>query len=113
MIPLQEIDIHTKNKGLFKVHLIKWETAKFNCELAAVKFHKDSSGDAVFGPFTEGTTAQEAFKNLLEKFEESLCAMANNDEIESLDNPCNCEFVSKQEQESICQNRFTIKVNGE
>jgi len=113
MMPLQEIDIHTKNNGLFKVHLIKWNSDKFNCELSAIRFGNDSQGDAVFGPFTEGKTAKKAFGNLIEKFEQSLTAMGNNDSIDFLDNPCNCEFLSKEEQSVISGDRFPIKVNGE
>lgn len=112
MLPIQEIEIHTKNKRVFSVHLEKWAQAHFECKLAAINLGPQLPADATFGPFTKGTTALDAFKALVSGLRSALVKLDATDSIEVVNNPCNTEFVSADEQKQALGQGVVVKVNG-
>mgnify|MGYP001034166632 CR=1 FL=1 len=112
MVPLQEINIKTKKSRIFAVHLEKLSEDSFECKLAAINLGPTLHGDETLGPFSKGTTADLAFRNLISKLKSWLSEMDPNDAIDSIDNPCNTEFLEAEQQCKALDSNTSIKVNG-
>ena len=112
MLPIQEIEIHTKNKRVFSVHLEKWAQAHYECKLAAINLGPQLPAEATFGPFTKGTTALDAFKALVSGLRATLAKLDATDSIKVVNNPCNTEFVTADEQKQALGQGVIVKVNG-
>ncbi|MFZ1643847.1 MAG: hypothetical protein WAV07_20950 [Candidatus Contendobacter sp.] len=112
MLPIQEIQINTKNKRVFSVHLEKWAQDHFECKLAAINLGPQLPADATFGPFTKGVTALAAYQDLVSKLSTALTKLDATDAIAIVDNPCNTEFVTAREQKQVLGQSVVVKVNG-
>lgn len=112
MLPIQEIQIDTKNKRVFSVHLEKWAQNHFECKLAAISLGSQFPGDATFGPFTKNSTAFGAYQGLISKLRTALTQLDAVDSIGVVDNPCNTEFISASEQKEVLGQGVIVKVNG-
>lgn len=112
MLPVQEFEINTRNKRVFYVHLEKWAHAHFECKLTAINPGQQRSADATFGPFTKGTTALGTFKALVSELCSALAKLDATDSIEVVNNPCNTEFVSAEEQRQALGQGVVVKVNS-
>ena len=112
MLPIQEIQINTKNKRVFSVHLEKWAQNHFECKFAAISLGSQLPGDATFGPFTKGSTALVAYQGLVSKLSTELTKLDATDSITIVDNPCNTEFVTALEQKQVLGQGVVVKVNG-
>lgn len=112
MLPIQEIQINTKNNQVFSVHLEKWDQNHFECKLAAISLGSQVLGDATFGPFTKDSTALDACQELISKLNTALAKLDAADSIPFVDNPCNTEFITAAEQKRIFGKDFIVKVNG-
>jgi hypothetical protein len=111
MLPLQEIEIKTNKGRLFHVHLEKGSNKNFKCKLAAIKLGAHTPADATFEPFSKGETAQIAFSELIKCLSKSLINSDPEDSITKVNNPCNTEFITKEEQKTILKSDVTITVN--
>lgn len=112
MLPIQEIQISTKNKRVFSVHLEKWAQDHFECKLAAINLGPQLPADATFGPFTKGSTALAAYQELVSKLSSALTNLDATDAIAIVNNPCNTEFVTAPEQKQVLAQGVVVKVNG-
>jgi hypothetical protein len=112
LLPIQDIEIRTKNKRVFFVHLEKWEQSRFECKLAAINLGPQPSTNATFGPFVKGETAFHAYQELIIELSSKLAKLDTTDAIAVVNNPCNTEFVTAQEQKQILGENVIIKVNG-
>ena len=112
MLPLQEIEIKTKKSRVFHAHLEKWKDDHFECKLAAINLGPQLPADAVFGPFVKGNTAIDAFKALINGLVKSLSNLDKADSISEINNPCNTEFVTKEEQDNVVGSAVSVLVNG-
>ncbi|MDD2546726.1 MAG: hypothetical protein PHI55_10665 [Burkholderiaceae bacterium] len=111
-MPIQEIEISTKNKRVFSVHLEKWAQSHFECKLAAINLGPQLPADATFGPFTKGTTALTAYQALVAGLCSALAKLDATDSIAVVNNPCNTEFVTAPEQQKVLGHGVVVKVNG-
>jgi len=122
MIPIQEIDLHTQNNVLYRVHLIGpstdfvFSSSRKNTFSVEILFYDSRTGQtsAWVIPFSE------QFENPQSAFERGLGwvighANENGYTIDLVNNPCNCEFLDKQSQAQVFA-RFGIhpthQVNG-
>ena len=112
MLPLQEIEVKTKNGRVFHVHLEKWAEDHFECKLAAINLGPQLPADAVFGPFSKGPAANDAFQALIQGLTQSLSKLDSTDSLSVIDNPCNTEFIDKITQEKISGQSVSVLVNG-
>lgn len=112
MLPIQEIEIRTKNKRVFVVHLEKWAQSHFECKLAVINLGPQLPADATFGPFTKGSTALDAYQKLVTGLRTALAKLDATDAIAIVNNPCNTEFVNATEQQEILGQNVVVKVNG-
>lgn len=112
MLPIQEIQINTKNNRVFSVHLEKWAQNHFECKLAAISLGSQLPGDATFGPFTKGVTALDAYQGLVSMLGAAITKLDATDSISIVDNPCNTEFVTAPEQKQVLGQGVVVKVNG-
>ena len=112
MLPIQEIEISTKNKRVFSVHLEMWAQSHFECKLAAINLGPQLPADATFGPFSDGQTALAAYSALISGLRSALAKLDSTDAIAVVNNPCNTEFVNASEQQQVLGQGVVIKVNG-
>lgn len=112
MMPIQEIEIRTKNGRIFYVHLEKWTQAHFECKLASIHLGPQLPADAVFGPFSKGDAASTAYQTLVSQLREALAKLDATDAIIVVNNPCNTEFVSASEQRRLLGEGVTVQENG-
>lgn len=113
MLPLQEINIETKRGHLFAVHLEKRSEEVIQCKFAAIYLGRALPADATFELFSQGTTADVAFKNLISKLRNSLDKLDPSDAIKSVDNTCNAELLSAEQQRKVLNSNVLIRVNGQ
>lgn len=113
MLPLQEINIRTKKGRLFAVHLEKWNENAFESKLAAINLGPTLPANATFGPFAKGATADEAFRDLISKLQNSLSNLDPDDAIECVDNPCNTELHRADQQRQALGSDVAVTVNGQ
>ncbi len=109
---IQTIDIRTKNKRVFSVHLEQWGQDHYECKLAAINLGPPLPADATFGPFTKGTTALAAYRSLISGLKETLLQLDATDSISVTDNPCNAPFVTATDQKNVLGQDVVVKVNG-
>ena len=112
MLPIQEVEIITKNKRVFFVHLEKWAESHFECKLAAINLGPQLPADATLGPFTKGTTAVSAYEALVSELRAALAKLDAEDSIAVVNNPCNTDFVTAPEQQQMLGQGVVVKVNG-
>lgn len=112
MLPIQEIQISTKNKRVFSIHLERWAQNHFECKLAAISLGPQLPADATFGPFAKGSTAPEAFKGLIANLTTALSKLDPTDTIAVVNNPCNTELLTALEQKKFLAPDVVVKVNG-
>lgn len=115
MIPLQEIDVHTNKKVLYKVHILALteNTTTFFTEVLVY----DSDFEI---PFQSNVVLRENFDSAKGAFEHALnwiYAYSNKHgyTITRINNPCNCEFLSKSYQQEIVNKKslqLQVQVNG-
>ena len=111
MLPIQEITIGTKNQRLFFVHLEHWDD-QFECKLAAIDLGPQGAAYATFGPYANGPTGRDVFRALLESLRAEIRAIDPTNSIAAIDNPCDAEFVSAEDQRTIAGRSVTITMNG-
>ncbi len=113
MLPIQEIEITTRKRRHFSVHLEQWALDYFACKLAAINLGPQLPADAIFGPFSHGTSALAAYQALVSGVRSGLAKLDSSDAIVEVNNPCNTEFISANEQKQLLGDAVVIKVNGE
>ncbi len=111
MVPIQEIDIYTNNDIKFSAHIIVPHDSPVGAEVITY--------DPAINKFYSSYQSVGKFKTSLEAFEEILLvcnkyASTNNGIINRLNNPCNTEFISKEQQDDILSSQnlsITADVN--
>lgn len=114
MIPIQDIDVHTSEKVLFKLHLIAPSgSAPFLVEVLVYDSEFDSSC-ALQVPFDQQfQLSSDAFSHAF-NWVKSYSAERGYS-INFVNNPCNCEFLSQAEQQDLVAAAglsLLVKVNG-
>lgn len=114
MIPLQEVDIHTDKKVFYKVHLVApTGVAPFFTEVLVY--------DSEFNPpFQSSVSFHQQFKDAGDAFTHALnwvkgYSAKQGYNIQRINNPCNCEFLSQLEQQTVVEAAgfvFQVQVNG-
>ena len=114
MIPLQEVDIHTDKKVFYKVHLVApTGAAPFFAEVLVY--------DSDFAPpFQSNVSFHQQFNTASDAFAHSLAwvngySTKNGYTINRINNPCNCEFLSQQDQQAVVKAAGLtpqVQVNG-
>ena len=113
MIPLQEINFHTDKKVFYKVDIIKLAgSSSFSVEVniydsefqppfhSLVSFHQFQDAKAAFGHALSWINAH---------------ASKHGYAVKKINNPCNCEFLGKDEQQTEVTNAglsVQVQVNG-
>lgn len=106
---VQEIDFKTKNGLIVKAHIEKIDKQKYSSYI-----HADNTNDAFITsmPFVS-STAEECFRKLLNSTEKIISVQFSVDDLEVIDNICNCPFLSKDQEELICSPSIKVLVNGQ
>jgi hypothetical protein len=112
MLPIQEINIKTKNNRVFSVHLEKWSETVFECKVAVINLGPQLIANAMFSPFTKADTAKSAYTSLITGLNSSLANIDATDFIVLVENPYNTELVNVDLQKEILGTEVIIKVNG-
>ena len=111
MIPTQEITLQSKNGALIE-SLIEQTGTTFNASIQVLKYDSSKTNpDPFFQPFIKSkNSAKDAFKELFEKLNNELKSK-NNDFITNVNNPCNDELVSIEDQQTIVGEDVIISLN--
>lgn len=112
MLPIQELEITTYKKRQFFVHLEKWAPDYFACKLAAINLGPQLPADAIFGPFSQGSSAVAAYQTLISGIRSALAKLDSSDAISEVNNPCNTEFIDATEQKQLLGANVVVKLNG-
>ena len=111
MIPLQDIKIKSKNGSLFSVVIEKHSNSLFRCRFAVVE-NSELCGEETLECFREKQrTAQDVFEAFIQD-KVSKWLVQKNDSIIEIDNPCNTELLSPEDQQRIVGDNVVIKING-
>lgn len=114
MIPVQEVNFHTDKKVFYKLHIISSTgTTPFFAEV----FVYDSEFDP---PFTSTVNFHQNFQDSKAAFTHVLNWVKSYSQrhgytVNLINNPCNCEFLSKADQQQSVQSaglKIQVKVNG-
>lgn len=122
MTPLQDIDIHSDNSVFYKLHLVSPHGSSFAVPASAKLFSVEVLVyDSEFKPpYSSAIRFHEQFATAELAFEHGLKwvlghATAYGYSCNRINNPCNCEFLSKADQSTVL-NRLGIspllQVNG-
>lgn len=113
MIPLQELTFHLASGETFFAHIVSIGNAKYaaqvSCsyppgEIAPEKYYRWLHG-------LEDCDARKAFEEIAKTIEK-YAEISPNNRIISVDNPCNCEFVSAEIEREIVGKSVKVLVNG-
>jgi hypothetical protein len=114
MIPLQDIDLHTDKQVFYKLHVI---APTGHAPFAAEVLVYDSEFDPAFAStvsfnqtFSDSRSAFAHAFNWINGY-----STKHGYTINRINNPCNCEFVSQADQQSVVQAKglaLTVQVNG-
>lgn len=114
MIPLQDVDVHTDKQVFYKLHLVASSgAAPFWAEVLVY--------DSEFNPpFVSQVSFNQHFKNANDAFLHALnwvkgYSAKHGYSINRVNNPCNCEFLSRIDQQSIVDAvglTLKVQVNG-
>lgn len=114
MIPLQEVDIHTDKNVFYKLHLIApTGAAPFSVEVLVY--------DSEFTPpFQSNVSFHQQFQSASDAFAHALnwvkgYSTKHGYSVNRINNPCNCEFLPKRDQQSSVQSAglsVQVEVNG-
>lgn len=114
MIPLQEVNIHTDKNVFYKLHLITpTGAAPFSVEILVY--------DSEFNPpFESKVSFHQQFQCASDAFAHALnwvkrYSAKHGYSVERINNPCNCEFLSKTDQQSSVYSAglsIQVEVNG-
>lgn len=114
MIPVQEIIMKTKEGRRFNIYIEKqgenvfrWSLYVWDPKLQFAGGHisRNSHSDSV-----------SAFEEMLDFIIGYVAQRNDNDSIEFMDNPCNCELIDAIAQKELISKRnqsFPVKVNGQ
>lgn len=107
MLPLQEIGIYTKNKKVIIVSLRKMGQSSFVCEITTINNEIPENRERIV---FKGGTAYESYANLIC----NLIIRLKNDNLDSIisvNNLCNTEIITIDEQSEILGSNINIFVN--
>jgi hypothetical protein len=100
MVPLQDIDISTKNKKRMRVMLRSQNDGFF------VSLQELISDGTYGGLYSEFSSPLFKFKDAKVAFEYAIKAIRlflsySSDDVVAVNNPCNCELLSYQDQQQV------------
>jgi len=113
MLRIQEIEIITMKKRHFTVHLKCCESenpVNYVCKLVATNI--DPPTDVIDGPSPNSVSAEDAYLSFLSRFRSALEKLDSSDAIAEVDNPCNTELISPDDQRRILGKGVVVLVNG-
>lgn len=100
MVPLQDIDVVTKGNKRMRI-MLRSQNGGFFISLQEV-----ITDGSYAGLYSEFSSPMFKFKDVASAFEYAVKAMRlflsyANDDIVTVNNPCNCELLSEQKQQSV------------
>jgi hypothetical protein len=110
MRPVQDVIVITKNGGQLAFHIYPDSNGKtFSANVLHREPNSALEDASVFAVAVAANGAEEAFGECM-RYVVNLCEY-RNDEVLSINNPCNCEFVSLGQQQALVNRRIpTIQV---
>ena len=114
MTPVQEVDVHTSKKVLYKGRLIQpYGSATYHAEI-------DLHDSEFQWPFSSRVSFHESFPDVQSAYERMLAWINGHSKVhtyplEYVNNPCNCEFIKQPDQEAIVHKlglSVPVRVNG-
>ena len=109
MTIVQNIDFKTKNGLVARAEIEKINDNKFLCNINA----DNAEGSFYTWPSSECLSAIECFNKLVISVQAVINNKYKSDTLEKIDNICNCNHISKQEEEKIINTHsIQILVNG-
>ncbi|WPP47052.1 hypothetical protein [Pseudomonas sp. AN-1] len=114
MIPIQEIQISTSGNALHTIHIIQpSQSTTFGAEVIVYDPQFNTSYSSLVPISGSFPTASDAFEAAFKWVNGWL--QAKSQTASKINNPCNCEFLSATDQESIirqCGIQITVEVNA-
>jgi len=114
MIPVQEFTLKTKKELRFKTYIEKHSENAFRWSLYGWDPKLKISGG--FISQTSHSDSIGAYKEMIDYIVGYVSQRKDNDTIEFIDNPCNCELVDSIIQKELISDInqfFPVKVNGQ
>ena len=109
MLPIyQEIDFKTKNGLIAKAQINKINDSEYICNVYADNANNNFSM-LESKTFSSG---KEGFGWLCETIQKVISNQYPSDILDTIDNICNCHYITKEEEQTICSSSITILVNG-
>ena len=109
MTIVQNIDFKTKHGLIVKAEIEKINDNKFLCNINA----DNAEGSFYTVSSSECLSAIDCFKKLFTTIQDVIYNKYNSDTLEKIDNICNCNHLSQQEEEKIINiPSVQILVNG-
>ncbi len=112
MITYQLITITTAKGRQLHVHLDERTSDLYKCLISELSLDPTPPGAAVFGPFTEGGNAEQAFEEMINGVQKSLSKMDPDDTISEVDSDGDY-LIRKDTQSKYLPLEVLIKVYGE
>ena len=114
MIPIQAIQISTSGNALHTIHIIQLaHSTKFGVEVIVYDPQFNTSYSSLVPISGSLSTPSDAFRAAFTWVSGWLKAKSQT--ASKINNPCNCEFLSAKEQESIVRQdgiQLTVEVNA-
>ena len=113
MIPVQQIFVQTKEKRTFDVYIEKHSDDIFKWNLYC--WDPKSAFSAGYSPKATHNNSDSAYEEMLDFIINYVNQRDDNDSIEFIDNPCNCELIDLINQNALVSKSnqsFPVKVNG-
>jgi hypothetical protein len=113
MIPVQQIFVQTKEKRTFDVYIEKHSDNNFEWNLYCWDPKSPFSGG--YSPKAAYNNSDNAYEKILDFIIDYVDQRNDNDSIEFIDNPCNCELIDLISQKALVSKTnqsFPVKVNG-
>ena len=114
MIPVQEFTLKTKKELGFQTYIEKHSENAFRWSLYGWDPILKISGG--FISQTSQNDAISAYKEMIDYIVGNISQRSDNDIIEFIDNPCNCELIDSITQKELISDinqLFPVKVNGQ
>lgn len=114
MTPIQEIQISTNGNALHTIHIIRpSRSTMFGAEVIVYDPQLDTNCSSLVPISGSFPTASDAFQAAFKWVSGWL--QSKSQTASKINNPCNCEFLSATDQESIvrqCGIQLTVEVNA-
>lgn len=110
MIPIQEVDIYSDNRIKISAHVVVPNQSKAAAEIVIYDPNYNELYSA-YHPIGEYSSAKEAFEAIIVASQKHISQSGGS--IKRVNNPCNTEFVTQQDQQDVIDSKSIGNVQVE